>query len=97
MTGSRSNKWVIAYDTPSDSRRRKFAKMLKGYDWRVQLSVFECEFCGDQMQQLRQRLERLLMVDQDSVRFWRAPEQGCAQRLHLGRTAPSTEWEDRLI
>jgi CRISPR/Cas system-associated endoribonuclease Cas2 len=52
---------------------------------------------GDQLQQLRQRLERLIVAEQDSVRFWRVPEQDCAQRQHLGRTAPSPEWEDRLI
>ena len=97
MTTYRSQIWVIAYDTPSDRRRRKFAKLLKGYGLRVQLSVFECELRGDQMQQLRQRLERLIVAEQDSMRFWRVPEQGCAQRLHLGKTAPSPEWEDRLI
>ena len=56
MTTYRSQIWVIAYDTPSDRRRRKFAKLLKGYGSRVQWSVFECELRGDQMQQLRQRL-----------------------------------------
>ena len=70
---------------------------LRGYGLRVQLSVFECELRADQMQQLRQRLERLIVAELDSVRFWRVPEQGCAQRLHLGRTAPSPEWEDLLI
>ena len=60
---------VIAYDTPSDLHRRKFAKLLKGYGFRVQWSVFECELRGDQMEQLRQRLERLIVAEQDSVRF----------------------------
>ena len=97
MTTYRSQIWVIAYDTPSDRRRRKFAKLLKGYGLRVQWSVFECELRGDQLQQLRQRLEQLIVAEQDSVRFWRVPEQDCAHRQHLGRTAPSPEWEDRLI
>jgi CRISPR/Cas system-associated endoribonuclease Cas2 len=52
---------------------------------------------GDQMQQLQERLERLIVAEQDSVRFWRVPKQDCAQRMHLGRTSPSPEWEDRLI
>jgi CRISPR-associated protein Cas2 len=69
MTTYRSQIWVIAYDTPSDRRRRKFAKLLKGYGLRVQLSVFECELRGEQLQQLRQRLERLIVAEQDSVRF----------------------------
>jgi CRISPR-associated protein Cas2 len=97
MTTYRSHIWVIAYDTPSDRRRRKFAKLLKGYGLRVQWIVFECELRGDKLQQLRQRLELLILAEQDTVRFWRVPEQGCAQRQHLGRTAPSPELEDRLI
>jgi CRISPR-associated protein Cas2 len=97
MTTYRSQIWVIAYDTPSDRRRRKLAKLLEGYGLRVQWSVFECELRGDQLQRLRQRLERLIVAEQDSVCFWRVPDQSCAQQLHLGRTAPSPEWEDRLI
>jgi CRISPR-associated protein Cas2 len=88
---------VTAYDTPSDRRRRKLTKLLGVYCLRVQWSVFECEMRGDQMQQLQERLERLIVADQDSVRFWRVPKQDCAQRMHLGRTSPSPEWEDRLI
>jgi CRISPR/Cas system-associated endoribonuclease Cas2 len=49
------------------------------------------------MQQLRKWLERLIVAEQDSVRFWRVPAQDCAQRQLLGRTAASPEWEDRLI
>ena len=97
MTTYRSQIWVIAYDTPSDRRRRKFAKLLKGYGLRVQWSDYECELRGDQMQQLQERIERLIVAEQDNVRFWRVPEENCAQRLHLDRTTPSPEWEDRLI
>jgi CRISPR-associated endonuclease Cas2 len=39
MTTYRSQIRAIAYDTPSDRRRRKFAKLLKGYGLRVQWSV----------------------------------------------------------
>lgn len=66
---------MIAYDTRSACRRRKLAKLLKGYGLRVQWSVFECELRGDQMQQLRQRLV-LLFVAEQIVCFWRVPEQG---------------------
>ena len=39
MTASRSQIWVIAYDSPSDKRRRKLAKLLEGHGLRVQWSV----------------------------------------------------------
>ena len=97
MTAYCSKKWMIAYDTPSACRRRKLAKLLKGYGLRVQCCVFECELRGVQMQRLRQRLELLFVAEQESVCFWRVPKQGCAQWRYLERTAPSPEWEDRLI
>ena len=97
MTGSQSQIWVIAYDTPSNRRRRKLAKLLEGHGLRVQWSVFECELRGDQLQRLRQRLGRLIVAEQDSVRFWPVPRRNDASGLHLGRTIPSPDWEDRLI
>ena len=97
MTASRSQIWVIAYDSPSDKRRRKLAKLLEGHGLRVQWSVFECELRDDQLQRLRLRLSHLIVSEQDSVRFWPVPQRSCAQTLHLGRTLPSPEWEDRVI
>lgn len=97
MTGSREQIWVIAYDTPSNRRRRKLAKLLEGHGVRVQWSVFECALRGDQLQRLRQRLERLIVAEQDSVRFWPVPQRSCAQAIQLGRRVPTPEWEDRLI
>jgi CRISPR-associated protein Cas2 len=97
MSGSASQVWVIAYDTPSHARRRKLAKLLEGHGLRVQWSVFECELRGDQLQRLRQRLERLIVAEQDSVRFWPVPQRSCAQAIHLGRTVVRPEWEDKVI
>lgn len=97
MNTYREQAWVIAYDTPSDRRRRKFARLLEGYGLRVQWSVFECRLRREQVLQLRQRLERLIVASEDSVRLWPVPESSCAQVVHLGRTVIATAWEDRLI
>jgi CRISPR-associated protein Cas2 len=97
MTATNCQIWVIAYDSPSDKRRRKLAKLLEGYGLRVQWSVFECELRDYQLRRLRLRLERLIECEQDSVRFWPVPQRNGSQTLHLGRTLPSPEWEDRLI
>ena len=61
----------------------------------MQWSVFERELRDDQLQRLR--LSRLIVSEQDSVRFWPVPQRSCAQSLHLGRTLPSPEWKDRVI
>jgi len=97
MSSYRSQLWVIAYDTPSNRRRRKFAQLLEGYGIRVQWSVFECELRSDQLQRLRQRLERLIVDEEDSVRFWPVLERSSKQVIHLGRPVASEGWEDRLI
>lgn len=97
MSSYRSQLWVIAYDTPSHRRRRKFAQLLEGYGLRVQWSVFECELRSEQLQRLRQRLERLVVKEEDSVRFWPVPERSSQQVIHLGRPVASAAWEDRLI
>ena len=88
---------MIAYDSPSDKRRRMLVKLPEGHGLRVQWSVFECELRDDQLQRLRLRLSHLIVSEQDSVRFWPVPQRSRAQTLHLGRTLPSPEWEDRVI
>ena len=45
--------WVIAYDSPSNKRRRKLAKLLEGYGVRMQWSVFECRPRPHPLQRLR--------------------------------------------
>lgn len=97
MSSYRTQLWVIAYDTPSNRRRRKFAQLLEGYGLRVQWSVFECELRSEQLQRLRQRLERLIVDAEDSVRFWPVPERSSQQVIHLGRPVANAAWEDRLI
>jgi CRISPR-associated protein Cas2 len=97
MNTTRSQIWVIAYDTPSDRRRRKFAKLLTGHGVRVQWSVFECELRAEQLQRLKVRLEKMIQPEQDSVRFWPVPERSRYQVIHLGCAVPTTQWEDHVI
>lgn len=97
MSAMRLQVWVIAYDTPSSRRRRKLAKLLEGYGMRVQWSVFECQLRQEQLEQLRRRLERLIVAEEDSIRLWPVPERSCAHAIQLGRTVAAMEWQDRLI
>lgn len=43
---------MIAYDSPSNKRRRKLAKLLEGYGERLQGSVFECRLQPHQLRRL---------------------------------------------
>ncbi|MFM9101220.1 MAG: CRISPR-associated endonuclease Cas2 [Cyanobium sp.] len=87
--------WVIAYDSPSNKRRRKMAKLLEGFGERRQWSVFECRLQPQQLQRLRSMLARIT-TDDDSVRLWAVPLRAPAAE-QLGRTVEPIEWHDKVI
>jgi CRISPR-associated protein Cas2 len=62
---------VISYDVPDDKRRTKLHKMLKSYGQWMQYSLFECHDLTDtQYAKLRSRLDKLVVPQEDSVRFY---------------------------
>ena len=64
-------KYLISYDISSDKRRRKVVKVLEGYGFRVQFSVFECDLNRKQYIELRNRLKPLLATKTtDSIRLY---------------------------
>jgi CRISPR-associated protein Cas2 len=87
--------WVIAYDSPSNKRRRKLAKLLEGYGERLQMSVFECRLQPHQLRQLRQLLACIATAE-DSVRIWPIPPRAPAAE-QLGRPVEHTPWQDKVI
>ena len=62
--------YVIAYDIPSDKRRKNVHKILLGYGKWTQYSVFECFLTRKQLVLLRARLTEHLVAKQDSVRYY---------------------------
>jgi CRISPR-associated protein Cas2 len=87
--------WVIAYDSPSNKRRRKLAKLLEGYGERLQWSVFECRLQAHQLRRLREGLMRIA-TPADSVRLWVVPQRAPAAE-QLGKAVETTAWEDKVI
>ena len=62
--------YVVAYDIPNDRRRTKVHKLLRGFgDW-TQFSLFECYLSAKEMVQLRNKLDKLVKAETDSVRFY---------------------------
>ncbi|WP_146134519.1 CRISPR-associated endonuclease Cas2 [Aphanothece minutissima] len=75
---SQEQLWVIAYDSPSNKRRRKLAKLLEGYGVRLQWSVFECRLQPHQLRRLRQGLDRIA-EPAESIRLWSLPAWAAEQ------------------
>ena len=72
MSGSTQGNtlYVVAYDIPNDKRRTKVHKTLSGFGKWTQYSLFECHLSPKQYLQLRQKLDRLLDAEEDSIRFY---------------------------
>jgi CRISPR-associated protein Cas2 len=62
--------YAIAYDIPSNRRRRKVLDKLKNYGLRVQLSVVECELDAARMEKLKQDLIPLINRREDRLRIY---------------------------
>lgn len=82
MSGSKRNTtfYVVAYDIPDDRRRTKIHKTLSGFGQWTQFSLFECHLTDKQYLQLRQKLDRHLKPDEDSLRFY-ALCAGCLAKV----------------
>jgi len=62
---------LVSYDISDNKRRQKVAKIMEGFGYRVQYSVFECELDSHKLAELKRRLRPL--VDkraEESVRFY---------------------------
>lgn len=75
---------VISYDIPSDRRRRKVAKLLLDYGYRVQYSVFEADLDSRRLNDMMARLSEEIDEEEDSVRVWRICATCKEQRYFLG-------------
>lgn len=73
---------VVSYDIVNDRRRKKVSDTLLDFGARVQYSVFECDVTPVQYQVLRQRVESLVAVEEDTVRFYMLCKK-CVERVEF--------------
>ena len=94
---NRTQLWIVAYDSPSDKRRRKLAQVLEGYGKRLQWSVFACCLRSDQLQSLRRQLERRINTCEDRVSLWPVAAQQVASIVALGLAPPEPDTSDYVL
>lgn len=81
---------VIAYDTPSDRRRRKLARCAESYASRVQQSVFEANLDDTQLRLFVRVLASIVDAGEDDVRLYPQCVRCAAARQLIGRAKPAT-------
>jgi len=73
---------VVCYDIPNDRRRTRVSKTLEGFGYRVQKSVFECEVSPELYKKMRKRIEKVVLKEDDSVRYYILC-QSCVGRVEI--------------
>jgi len=70
-----SSQYTIVYDLSNDRERYRVDRMLKGWGFRVQKSVFECRLTRGERQRLAIALENL-RLNSGTVRIYRVVSDG---------------------
>lgn len=65
-----ASNYTIAYDLSDDRERRRIDKLLKGWGFRVQKSVFECRLTRNEKRRLTAALQAL-KLETGSARLYR--------------------------
>ena len=90
-------KYLITYDIENDKRRKKISDELEAFGYRVNYSVFECELNQTKLRKLKEKIEELVDVNYDSVRFYHICENCLPKSFELCNKGDIFEKEDFFI
>jgi CRISPR-associated protein Cas2 len=80
---------LITYDVNTETeagkkRLRKVAKQCQNYGQRVQNSVFECLLDPAMLKQLQDKLEKIIDIEKDSLRYYYLGDEYRNRIEHVG-------------
>lgn len=92
---------LVSYDVAVTSpggatRLRKISKECQNYGQRVQYSVFECVVDPAQWTRLKNKLEKIIDREQDSLRYYHLGSNYKRKVEHIG-AKPSLDMEGPMI
>ena len=92
---------LVTYDVNTETeagkrRLRKVAKQCLNYGQRVQNSVFECLLDPALLKQLKNKLEKIIDLEKDSLRFYYLGDEYRTRIEHVG-AKKSIDLEGPLI
>jgi CRISPR-associated protein Cas2 len=88
--------YIVAYDIPSNRRRKKVSDILEGYGKRVQYSVFELVLVKSKYDEMRRRLSRYVNFEEDSLRFYPI-SQHTLDQVEIWGGVPLTQGQKSII
>lgn len=87
---------VVSYDIVDDKKRLRVAKLLKNYGERVQKSVFECRVDEKRYLEIKGKLEKIIDMENDSVRYYLLCQR-CIGNIEISGWGTVLEDDDVII
>ncbi|MBZ4644019.1 MAG: CRISPR-associated protein Cas2 [Deferribacteres bacterium] len=88
--------YVVSYDVSDDRKRYRVDKELKNKGIRVQKSVFECELTESDFLKLKYKLDKIIDLETDSVRYYYLCKH-CIEAIETTGNCPNFEKKDFII
>lgn len=86
--------YLVSFDVSDDRTRYRVVKLLKGYGYRVQKSVFECpRLTEKRFLKLKDRMESLIDFTTDSVRYYKQC-MACLKEVEVSGTGEPPDPRD---
>jgi CRISPR-associated protein Cas2 len=73
---------IVAYDIADDRRLTKVAKVMLDYGVRVQKSIFEVTVNKQVFREMKQRVEKIIVWEEDGVKYFPVCER-CAGTVEI--------------
>jgi CRISPR-associated protein Cas2 len=86
----------VAYDIPSNKRRKKVSDILEGYGKRVQYSVFELVLARTKYNEMVYRLRQHVNFEEDSIRFYPV-SQHTLEQVEIWGGVPLTQAQKSIV
>ncbi len=87
---------VISYDIVDDVKRKRVSDLLLDYGTRVQKSVFECILDESSYIDIKQSIESIIDLENDSVRFYFICK-GCKERIEVSGKGLYVDEDDIIV
>lgn len=73
---------IVAYDIADDKRLSRIAKVMLDYGVRVQKSIFEVAVTQPVFRELKDRVEKIIVAEEDGVKYYPLCER-CAGTIEI--------------
>ena len=87
---------MVCFDIVDDKIRYRVVKILLKYGQRVQKSVFECMLNDADYLQMKNSLDKLIEITQDSIRYYQLCAN-CEKSISVTGLGSFTEREELII